>query len=97
MSKNTGVRVLNWLILLVIVGALGGGGYWYWKVSRAKPTEYKTATVAIGDLIQSVTATGALNPRTNVQVGAQVSGIITNILVDFNSTTVKRERIDCRD
>src|SRR5581483_2452867 len=41
--------------------------------------------VTLGDLIQVVTATGQLNPETNVTVGSQISGIINKISVDYNS------------
>src|SRR5437763_3397625 len=50
----------------------GGGGF-------------QTATVTKGAITQLVTATGTLNPVTNVQVGSQVSGNIQRLFVDFNS------------
>jgi HlyD family secretion protein len=49
-------------------------------------TSYQTATVTRGAITQLVTATGTLNPVTNVQVGSQVSGNIQKLFADFNST-----------
>src|SRR3989440_6926158 len=46
---------------------------------------YQTATVTKGAITQLVTATGTLNPVTNVQVGSQVSGNIQKLFADFNS------------
>jgi HlyD family secretion protein len=46
---------------------------------------YQTAIVTKGAITQVVTATGTLNPVTNVQVGSQVSGNIQKLFVDFNS------------
>src|SRR5215472_14267793 len=46
---------------------------------------YQTATVTRGPITQAVTATGTLNPVTNVQVGSQVSGNIAKLFADFNS------------
>src|SRR3989440_9542718 len=46
---------------------------------------YQTATVTRGPITQAVTATGTLNPVTNVQVGSQVSGNIQKLFADFNS------------
>src|SRR6516165_1913793 len=46
---------------------------------------YQTATVTKGAITQVVTATGTLNPVTNVQVGSQVSGNIQKLFADFNS------------
>jgi HlyD family secretion protein len=93
MAKNKGFSLTKWVFFLVIIAALAGGGLWYWKNSTDKGPDYKTAPVALGDLIQAVTATGQLNPLTNVQVGSQVSGIITNIYVDFNSRVTNHQVI----
>lgn len=79
----------GWLVIIVIIVGLGSGGAWYWQHPGEKMPEYKTSPVTVGDLIQMVTATGQLNPITNVQVGSQVSGIITNLFVDFNSHVTK--------
>src|SRR6266480_3375721 len=46
---------------------------------------FQTATVTRGPITQLVTATGTLNPVTNVQVGSQVSGNIQKLFADFNS------------
>lgn len=47
---------------------------------------YMTAEVRPGDIAASVTATGSIEPVTEVEVGTQVSGIIDRIYVDYNST-----------
>jgi len=93
MAKNNGSSLTKWIVILLILGGLGAGGWWYWKHNGEKPVEYKTAAVSLGDLIQVVTATGQLNPRTNVQVGSQVSGIINKLYVDFNSTVTNGQVI----
>lgn len=81
------------LVVVVILGMIGGGGYWVWKNQTAQATEYKTAPVTRGDLIQTVSATGQVNPKTNVDVGSQVSGIISKIYVDFNSEVTNHQII----
>ena len=72
------------LILLLLSGA-GGGWWWYSNRQKDDAPEFKTVTVARGDITQSVTANGQINAVKNVAVGTQVSGIITEIKVDFNS------------
>jgi HlyD family secretion protein len=47
--------------------------------------EYKTSPVTHGDVTQIVTANGSLNPVQLVEVGSQISGVITAIKADFNS------------
>src|SRR5438067_4334801 len=73
------------LLILLVVAALGVGGWIYWKKRGKAETEYQTAPVTRGNLTQSVTATGTLNPVVNVQVGSQISGIILKLYADYNS------------
>jgi HlyD family secretion protein len=93
MARNAGSVGLKWLMITVTVAAAGGGGVWYWKFPREKDPEYKTAPATKGDLVQVVTATGQLNPMTNVVVGSQVSGIISKLFVDFNSPVTNHQVI----
>src|SRR5215469_12438294 len=73
--------------LLVLVAAVIGGGVWYFAFARNRggDPQYNTVAVDRGDLTQTVTATGTLNPVTNVLVGCQVSGRISKVYVDYNS------------
>ncbi len=47
--------------------------------------QYRTAKIERGSLQATVSASGAVNPVTQVSVGTQVSGQIRDLLVDFNS------------
>lgn len=62
-----------------------GGSIWYFRHGHNNAPVYQTVVVERGDLTQVVTATGALNPVVNVQVGCQVSGRISKLYVDYNS------------
>jgi HlyD family secretion protein len=55
--------------------------------------EYRTEPAARGDVKETVTATGTVNPVTTVLVGTQVSGTIMKIFVDFNSRVTKGQLI----
>jgi HlyD family secretion protein len=50
---------------------------------------YKTAKIERGDLTSAISATGTVNPVTSVDVGSQVSGIIQDVFVDYNSGVKK--------
>src|SRR5664280_2832081 len=78
-------RSWKWLILVLILIALSAVGLWYFKFRGGSAPEYQTAEITRGDLMQLVTATGQLNPVTNVQVGSQISGIISHLYADWNS------------
>ena len=74
------------LVLVLLLLAAGGGGAWYFLGTKTeKKTEFQTVKVARGDIVQSVTATGDLQPVVTVDVGAQVSGQIKEVMVDYNS------------
>jgi HlyD family secretion protein len=74
----------KWLILAVAIVAVAGG-IWYFNRDDDSAPQYVTAVVTRGDLTQVVTATGTLNPVTNVTVGSQISGIILRLYADWNS------------
>ena len=81
---------------LVALGALGGGGFAYYKY-RKTPVEptITTAAVTRGDIADTVGATGTLQAVTTVQVGTQVSGIVQDLYADFN-TLVKKGQVIAR-
>jgi len=80
------------LIGLVVVLALGAGGYFMFRSDQNDP-KYRTEKVTRGDIVSSITATGTVNAVTTVLVGTQVSGTIKNIYVDFNSPVKKGQLI----
>ncbi len=63
------------------------------RLNRNPAEEYFTAKVEKGDIRQVIDATGTINPVTSVQVGSQVSGMISKLYVDFNSKVTKGEVI----
>src|SRR3979411_2207818 len=54
---------------------------------------YSTSPVERGDIFQVVDATGTINAVTTVQVGSQVSGVISELHADFNSHVAKGDVI----
>jgi HlyD family secretion protein len=83
----TSVRSRAWknLIVALAVVAAGAAGWYFWSHHGDDTPEYTTTTVGRGDVIQVVTATGALQSPTSVNVSSQVSGLIQKLYVDFNS------------
>src|SRR5712664_3282999 len=76
--------------LLVLVLAAGVGIY-VWRSDR--PTVYVTAPVTTGPLTVTVNATGTLQPQDQVEVGAEISGRVDAVNVDFNDSVRKGQVI----
>ena len=90
--------------LLIVFGILGGIG-----VAAYSPTKnyfdernrpkWRTQSVSVGDIAQTVNSTGKVEPIHRVSVGASVSGPISELFVDYNSQVVEGQllaRIDPR-
>lgn len=56
-----------------------------------KEHNYITAPIKKGSISQKITASGTINPISTVIIGTQVSGIIDEIYVDYNSKVKKGE------
>ena len=79
------------LIGATIVAGLVGGGSWFAKQRAAQAPEqrYKLVTIEKGDVTQTVSANGTLNPVVLISVGTQVSGTVRKLFVDFNDKVKK--------
>lgn len=86
-------KAIGWIILVVAVAA-AGFGVWRWQQSRATPeVTYRTVPIEKRKISARVTASGTLQATVTVQVGAQVSGRLQKINVDFNSQVKKGQLI----
>lgn len=73
-------------IIAVAVWAFSGG-------KKEQQISFDTAPVASANIQNSITATGTIEPVTSVTVGTQVSGIVSNLYVDYNSVVKKGQVI----
>ena len=93
-KPNFFMRILGWiwrnkwwlLILIIIIVLIL---WWAGVFSSHKKKNYITADIVRGDIIQTVTASGEIQPVNTINVGSQVSGTIEDIFVDFNSRVKK--------
>jgi len=75
--------------------AIAGGGYWFYRDRAARDPEqrYRLQEAIRGEVIQTVSANGTLNPVTVVNVGTQVSGTVRKLYVDFNDKVEKGQAL----
>ena len=68
--------VIAAIVALVFIGTF----VFLWQKSQPKPVEYNEFTPVMGDIQKSTIITGKIEPRNEVNVKPQISGIITEIL-----------------
>lgn len=73
-------KPLKFLVIFLIIGLLVIAGWWMFKPKKA-PTQYLTAEAEIGNIEDTVLATGTLQAEQLVSVGAQVSGQVKKMYV----------------
>jgi HlyD family secretion protein len=81
-------------LALLLIALAAGGAYWYRQSSeQSLEQRYKVQAIERGDLTQTVSANGTLNPVVLVNVGTQVSGTVTRLYVDFNDQVEKGQAL----
>lgn len=88
------MKALKYLIIFILLAVplfLWGSGYFNNSESALPPLH--TETVDTGEVSQRVVAHGSLQPVQKVTVGSQVSGIINELFVDFNSMVTRGQVI----
>jgi HlyD family secretion protein len=85
-----------WKVLLPAL-VLVAGALLYWHFSRKDGREnepvFKTENIVRGDIDLIVTATGNLTPTNQVTIGSELSGTVSEVLVDINDTVKKDQPI----
>ena len=75
-------RLIPSLLILLVIGAGAYGGWRWWAAPGEARTAPVTQKVVIGDVENSVSALGTLQPQNYVDVGTQVSGQLQKIHVE---------------
>ncbi|MBK1895507.1 efflux RND transporter periplasmic adaptor subunit [Chryseobacterium paridis] len=91
-SKNK-----KWVIW-IISGIVAIGVIWYFFLKEEQvKIRLETVKPEMGEISNSITATGTIQPVDTIAVGTQVSGIIKNLYVDFNSQVKKGQLLATLD
>lgn len=92
-STSSPAKIARWVVVVAVLAGIGFGiSRWRSGKDDAEIT-YKTAPVEKRKISARVTASGTLQATVTVQVGAQVSGRIAELKVDFNGAVKKGQLI----
>lgn len=83
--EGKGMWLRRLIVLLVVAGLIAAAVFWVRKNKPPPAARYVTSSVTTGDVLETIQSTGQVKPVTEVQIGAQVSGRVTKVHVDFNS------------
>lgn len=87
------LRISKVWILVAIVVVLAVVAFLLSGNKKKEEVQFNTAQVAPANIVNTVTATGTIEPVTSVTVGTQVSGIVSKLYVDYNSVVKKGQVI----
>jgi len=96
-SKKRNMKKKYWIIAGVVVLVAAATAWMVFGKKKGTTYEWRTVKLEKGDIQVTVRASGTLQAVTTVQVGTQVSGIIENIYVDFNSVVREGQMIALLD
>lgn len=87
------IKISKVWILVAIVVVLAVVAFLLSGNKKKEQVQFNTAEVAPANIVNTVTATGTIEPVTSVTVGTQVSGIVSKLYVDYNSVVKKGQVI----
>jgi HlyD family secretion protein len=87
------IKITKRRFLIIAVLLIGVALFLVFGPGGSDSASYSTSPVERGDIFQVVDATGTINAVTTVQVGSQVSGVISELHADFNSHVSKGDVI----
>ncbi len=102
LGLDPGARKKRWAKRLaygaVTAFLLAAAGYWYYSADAASgAVAYDTQPVVETPLTVTVTATGTVQPTTQVDVSSEISGVIRTVNVDANSIVRKGDVLAALD
>jgi HlyD family secretion protein len=81
-------KVIVIVLAVILLGGIGAGAHWYTHRNAESAAKFRTAPVARGDIVATISATGTVEPEEVVDVGAQVTGQILSFGTDANNKPV---------
>lgn len=74
-------KAIKIIIILIVIGSLGFLGFFVYQKSDTKAEAFETDSTFVMEIIKKTVATGSINPRKEVEVKSQVSGVVEKLFV----------------
>ena len=91
------MKKTTWIILISVTILAAAAIWFFWLRKEPEVVMIDSQKVQLGHVANFITATGTLQPVDTVAVGAQISGIIKTVYVDFNSPVKKGQLLATLD
>lgn len=78
-----------WAALALLLAGAGAAWWWLGQRQAAAAPQYQTQAAARGPLTVTVTASGSVQPTTQVAIGSELSGTVARVHVDVNDRVKK--------
>lgn len=88
-------RLPVWGKAFLVIGVLAFGAWFFLRGKKADTQEYVTASVERGDVASVVSSSGSLKAVNTIDVGSQLSGMLTALNADYN-TPVRKNQVLAR-
>jgi len=86
-------KIGRYIFIALLIGAVGGTFYFLWKKSQPKLVVYEEVSPTMEDIITKTVATGRVEPRDEINVKPQISGIISELLKEAGQSVREGEVI----
>jgi HlyD family secretion protein len=83
------MKMKKGIVGVALLAAIAAGWYYLSAPVVLPPPQIIKASVSRGPLMETVQAMGTIEPRRRVNVGSQVSGVVKELYVDFNSVVTE--------
>jgi len=88
-GKRSRKRRYGWGVVLACVVLAGAGAAYFWAGSSTATVTYATTPAETGNLVVEVSATGTLQPLTQVDISSELSGVVRSVAVEENQAVRK--------
>jgi HlyD family secretion protein len=85
--------VKKWLIALIVIALIAGGGWWYLKTLKSKPIKVETVVVEKRDLNETVSGSGLIQPDRQVDLLPPVADEIEKVYVKEGDVVEEDDKV----